>query len=317
MMLVIENLVKKFGKFRALDGLSFEIEEGSIYGFVGANGAGKTTTMKIVAGLLEATSGRVILDGADISQNPNEVKKKIGYMPDFFGVYNDLKVNEYMDFYAGVHGVPRNEREKISEQLIELVNLSDKKHSYVDVLSRGMKQRLCLARSLIHNPRLLILDEPASGLDPKARVEMKEILKELCGMGKTILISSHILSELSEICTSIGIIEKGRMIASGSVDEIVKKASCNKTIRVSVLGDLNPAVKFLREQPSIGDITTANGYLDADYKGDNKDMAEMLKNMIKNGIPVVSFAETEKNLESAFINIIWGGNNENEDKPHN
>jgi ABC-2 type transport system ATP-binding protein len=316
-MLVIENLVKKFGKFKALDGLSFEIEEGSIYGFVGANGAGKTTTMKIVAGLLKATSGRVILDGADIGQNPNGVKEKIGYMPDFFGVYDDLKVNEYMDFYAGVYGIPRNEREKISDQLIELVNLSDRKHSYVDALSRGMKQRLCLARSLIHNPRLLILDEPASGLDPKARVEMKEILKELCGMGKTILISSHILSELSEICTSVGIIEKGRMVASGSVDEIMKKASCNKTIRVSVLGDLNPAMKFLQEQPSIGDIITTNGYLDADYDGDERDMAEMLKNMIKNGIPVVSFTEVEKNLESAFINIIWGGNNENENKPHN
>ena len=200
-MLVIKNLVKNYGKFRAVDNLSLEIGKGQIYGFVGANGAGKTTTIKVVAGLLKPTSGEVIVGGMDIRKNPVIYKRKIGYMPDFFGVYDDLKVTEYMNFYSGIYGIKVDERDKICDELLELVNLKDKKNSYVDDLSRGMKQRLCLARSLIHNPELLILDEPASGLDPKARVEMKEVLKELGNMGKTILISSHILPELAEMCT--------------------------------------------------------------------------------------------------------------------
>ena len=187
-MLVIENLVKNYGKFRAVDNLSLKIGKGHIYGFVGANGAGKTTTMRIVAGLLNPTSGRVTVGGMDTSRNNISYKTKIGYMPDFFGVYDDLKVTEYMHFYAGVYGIERSDRQKITEQLLELVNLTNKKEVYVDSLSRGMKQRLCLARSLIHDPELLILDEPASGLDPRARVEVKEVLKELRDMGKTILI---------------------------------------------------------------------------------------------------------------------------------
>jgi len=316
-VLVVENLVKKYGRFKAVDELSFQIEEGQIFGFVGANGAGKTTTMKIIAGLMKATSGKVAVDGVDIRANPNAVKSKIGYMPDFFGVYDDLKVSEYMDFYAGVYGIAGNEREGIADQLIELVNLSDKKHAYVDTLSRGMKQRLCLARSLIHNPQFLILDEPASGLDPKARIEIKEILRELRNMGKTILISSHILPELSEICTSIGIIEKGRMVVSGSVDEIMKKASCRRVIRIKVLGDINPAVRFLQEQPSIKNVSAANGHIDSDYDGDDSGMAEILRGMVKNNISVVSFTEVERNLESVFMNLITGGTNGDADKSGN
>lgn len=316
-MLVVENLVKKYGRFKAVDGLSFTIEEGHIFGFVGANGAGKTTTMKIIAGLLEATSGRVTVDGLDVAENPREVKSRIGYMPDFFGVYDDLKVIEYMDFYAGVYGIPPREREKIADQLIELVNLSDKKYAYVDSLSRGMKQRLCLARSMIHNPRLLILDEPASGLDPKARVEMKEILKELRNMGKTILISSHILPELAELCTSIGIIEQGKMVVSGTVDEIMKKASQKRIVRVKVLGELDPAVKFLKEQPAVQDIIEASDYIDAEIDTDEKGLAEMLKAMVGHGIPVVSFSEVGKNLESVFMNLINGGMNGDADKSGN
>ena len=211
-MLVIKNLVKRYGKFTAVDSLNMEISEGHIFGFVGANGAGKTTTMRIVAGLLKPTSGNIAVDGMDIYNNPREVKRKIGYMPDFFGVYDNLKVDEYMDFYAGVYGVPYRERRQISDQLLELVDLIHKRDFYVDSLSRGMKQRLCLARSLIHDPKLLILDEPASGLDPRARVEMKNILRELKNMGKTILISSHILSELAELCTVIGIIDHGKCL---------------------------------------------------------------------------------------------------------
>jgi ABC-2 type transport system ATP-binding protein len=303
-VLVVENLVKKYGKFKAVDNLSMEIKDGHIYGFVGSNGAGKTTTMRVIAGLLKATSGRVSVGGVNINSNPEGVKARIGYMPDFFGVYDDLKVDEYMDFYAGIYGIPKNERSKMTEQMIELVNLQDKKDAYVDTLSRGMKQRLCLARSLIHDPELLILDEPASGLDPGARVEMKEILKELKNMGKTVLISSHILSELSEICTSIGIIDHGKMIASGPVADILQKASYNRVIRVKVIENLEGAVRFLKERPCIGGITASNEHIDADFNGSEQELADILRTMIGNGIPVISFTELEKNLESAFMNLI-------------
>ncbi|MCR4436785.1 MAG: ABC transporter ATP-binding protein [Clostridiales bacterium] len=306
-MLMVENLVKKYGKFKAVDGLSFEIEQGHIYGFVGPNGAGKTTTMKIIAGLLRPTSGRVVVSGTDLSRDPREVKKKIGYMPDFFGVYDDLRVDEYMNFYAGVYGIPRQEREKITNPLLELVDLTDKKEAYVDSLSRGMKQRLCLARSMIHNPDVLILDEPASGLDPRARIEMKEILKELKDMGKTILISSHILPELAEVCTSIGIIEQGKMVVSGTVEEILRKASRKKTLRVKVLGDMEPAVKYLQEQPSLTGVAAGSDYIDADFDGDGAVLAGILKGMVAGGIPVVSFAELEGSLESIFMHITGGG----------
>ncbi|NLD46011.1 MAG: ABC transporter ATP-binding protein [Clostridiaceae bacterium] len=306
-MLVIENLVKKYGKFKAVDNLSLEIGKSHIYGFVGANGAGKTTTMKIVSGLLRPTAGRVIVDGLDISAKPVEYKKKIGYMPDFFGVYDDLKVTEYMEFYSGVYGVPGIERAKITDQLLELVNLTEKKEAYVDSLSRGMKQRLCLARSLIHNPELLILDEPASGLDPRARVEMKEILKELKDMGKTILISSHILPELAELCTSIGITEHGKMVVSGTVEEIMQKVAHKKSLKVRVMGDMEPAVKLLKEQTTVGTVSIHNDYIDADFTGTNEDMVQILKTAVSTGIPVVSFTETDKNLESVFMHLIVEG----------
>ncbi len=306
-MLKVDNLTKRYGRFNAVNGLSLEIDEGHIYGFVGANGAGKTTTMKIIAGLLSPTSGTVYVDGVDISLNPREVKRKIGYMPDFFGVYDDLKVTEYMDFYSGVYKVSKKDRQKITDELLELVNLKDKKDSYVDHLSRGMKQRLCLARSLIHNPSLLILDEPASGLDPKARVDMKETLKVLREMGKTILISSHILPELAELCTSIGIIEHGKMVVSGTVEDIMKKVSHGRTMRVKVLDDIDSLVKCLKELPDISNISVASDYVDADFNGDDKALSEILKTIVKNEIPVVTFSEPEKNLESAFLHILAGG----------
>lgn len=311
-MLIINNLVKNYGKFKAVDNLSLEIGKGEIYGFVGANGAGKTTTMKIVAGLLKPTSGSVVVAGIDILQYPISFKNKIGYMPDFFGVYDDLKVTEYLDFYSGVYGIEKSLRPKLADELLELVNLSDKKDFYVDDLSRGMKQRLCLARSLIHNPELLILDEPASGLDPKARVEMKEVLKELRDLGKTIIISSHILPELAELCTSIGIIERGKMVVSGTVEEIMRQTSQKKIIRMKVLGEMEGAVKLLKEQPSIGNVNVHNDYLEADFDGTNEVMAEILKTAVKNNIPVVSFTEADINLESVFMHLIGGDENENE-----
>lgn len=316
-MVIVENLVKKYGKFPAVDNLSLKIERGQIYGFVGANGAGKTTTMRIITGLLKATKGRVVINGTDINENPRAVKNKIGYMPDFFGVYDDLKVSEYMDFYAGLYRLETKKRKKVTAQLLELVNLSDKEDTYVDTLSRGMKQRLCLARSLIHDPDLLILDEPASGLDPRARVEMKEILKELKSMGRTVIISSHILHELSELCTAIGIINKGKMVVSGPVEEIMAKVSHSRRIKVKTLGgNMEPAIKCLQEEPKIGSIFTGSDYIEADFSGNGENLAMVLKKLVQNDIPVISFSETGENLESIFMHLT-GGETQNADEPNN
>lgn len=220
-MVDIEELTKRHGKFVALDHMNLHIDKGEIFGFVGPNGAGKTTTMRIMCGLLKATSGKVTIDGVDALGRPADVKRKIGYVPDFFGVYDNLKVMEYMDFYGSMYGMSKREVEKVADKYLELVALQDKKDEFVDSLSRGMKQRLCVARALIHDPELLVLDEPSSGLDPRSRHDMKNILRDLKEMGKTIVISSHILPELSEMCTSIGVIDHGKIVASGSVDEIV------------------------------------------------------------------------------------------------
>ena len=305
-MLKVANLVKKYGKFTAVDNLNMEIGEGHIFGFVGANGAGKTTTMKIIAGLLQPTCGEVLVDDVDILSMPRDVKKKIGYMPDFFGVYDDLKVDEYMNFYSGIYGIPYRERKGIADQLLELVDLSHKKSFYVDTLSRGMKQRLCLARSMIHDPRLLILDEPASGLDPRARVEMKNILRELKNMGKTILISSHILSELAELCTVIGIINQGKMSACGTVEEITEKLTRTGKLKMKVRDRMEDAVRLLQEQPSIGKISINGNSVEADTNADEQMLSEILKRLIVQDIPVVSYTVAGGSLESVFMQLTEG-----------
>ena len=206
-MLYLEHVNKKYNKFLAVNNLSLRIPEGDLFGFVGPNGAGKTTSIRMICGLLKPTSGKIQVNGLDISNNLNEVKKCIGYVPDFFGVYNNLKVSEYLEFYGSIYGLDDRSMKKLTGELLELVNLKGKEDVYVDTLSRGMKQRLCVARVLIHNPKLLVMDEPSSGLDPRARVEMKELLMNLNDMGKTIIISSHILSDIAEMCNSIGIMK--------------------------------------------------------------------------------------------------------------
>lgn len=302
-MLKIENLVKKYGNFTAVDNLNLELGKGDIYGFVGPNGAGKTTTMRVVATLMEATSGTVLVDGINVAQHPVKVRGKIGYMPDFFGVYDNLKVDEYMDFYGSCYGLSKTERNKRSDELLELVNLRDKKENYVDTLSRGMKQRLCLARSLIHNPELLILDEPASGMDPRARIEMKGILKALKDMNKTILISSHILHELAELCSSIGIIERGKLVYSGEIKDIMWKLTGKTILEITVLSDVDKAVSLLREQPLVEDIAGEDNTLEVSYSGNNEDMAKLLKMLINQDIPVMSFTKEEGSLEEVFMEV--------------
>jgi len=302
-MLVIENLIKKYGDFTAVDNISLEIRRGDIYGFVGPNGAGKTTTMRIAATLMEATSGTVLVDGIDVREDYLKVRGKIGYMPDFFGVYDNLKVDEYMDFYGSCYGLSRAEREKRTDELLELVNLRDKKDSYVDTLSRGMKQRLCLARSLIHNPELLILDEPASGMDPRARIEMKGILKTLKGMKKTILISSHILHELSELCTHIGIIERGKLVYSGEIQDIMRRITGRTILKIEVLSEREKALALFREQPLVEDIYGEENSFELSFSGSDEDMAELLRHLVLQGIPVKTFVKEEGSLEEVFMEV--------------
>ena len=224
-------------------------------------------------------------------------------MPDFFGVYDNLKVDEYMDFYGSCYGLSKTDRNRRSDELLELVNLQDKKENYVDTLSRGMKQRLCLARSLIHNPELLILDEPASGMDPRARIEMKGILKALKDMNKTILISSHILHELAELCSSIGIIERGILVYSGEIKDIMWKLTGKIILEITVLSDVDKAVSLLREQPLVEDITGEDNTLEVSYSGSDDDMVKLLKMLINQDIPVMSFTKEEGSLEEVFMEV--------------
>lgn len=302
-MIKVDNLVKRFGKFTAVDHLSFDIEQGEIFGFVGSNGAGKTTTMKIANGLMLPTSGTVYVDGIDVVKDPMGAKHRIGYMPDFFGVYDDLKTSEYMDFYCGVYKIPQKQRASVIEPLVHLVNLDHKMDAYVDDLSRGMKQRLCLARALIHNPDILILDEPASGLDPRARVEFREIVKTLNSMGKTILISSHILLELAEICTTIGIISHGKLVIKGTVSEIQKHLAHLNRIKMKTASDLDQAMLVLREIDTVKDLQIANGGVEFSFTGDDGDKAALLKRLIQKEVQIFHFEETSGSLESIFMQL--------------
>ncbi|MBB5150297.1 MULTISPECIES: ABC transporter ATP-binding protein [Ureibacillus] len=307
-MIEIQNLTKKFGTFTALDQLTMTVGEGVVFGFVGANGAGKSTTFSILATLLSPSSGDAFINGKSVVKEPKEVRKLIGYMPDFFGVYDQLKTDEYLDFYGACYGLSEKQRKVLIPQLLELVNLTDKRYEYVDLLSRGMKQRLCLARSLIHDPKVLILDEPASGLDPRARVEMREIIKQLKQMGKTILISSHILPELAEMCDEIGVIDRGKLIAHGNVDSIQSKLQGDKNITIKVLHEIEKTVKFLEEDPFVSSIEVLEGNeaITFIYKGTKEEQMKLLQRAIVAGLPVYSFMEDEKDLEDVYMAITKG-----------
>src|SRR5437867_7711542 len=239
-MLEVTHLRKEYRNLTAVKDLSFRLEQGDIFGFIGPNGPEKTTTIKILATLLRPTAGRAVIDGIDVVADPEAVRGIVGYMPDFFGVYDDIKVWEYLDFFAAAYKIPRDKRPRIIDDVLELTDLTVKKDSYVEELSRGMKQRLCLAKTLVHDPQVLLLDEPASGLDPRARIEIKELLKELKSMGKTIIISSHILPELADFCNKIGIIEQGELVVSGDVNEIIRQVSGHHTLEVRILDDDAP-----------------------------------------------------------------------------
>lgn len=302
-MLTINKLTKKFGKFLALDNLDLTIREQEIYGFVGPNGAGKTTTMKICAGLIKADSGEVFIDGIDALKNNKELKKKIGYMPDFFGVYDNLKAIEYMEFYASIYGLNGKEAKTMCMELLELVQLAEHYDDYVDSMSRGMKQRLCLARCLVHNPKLLILDEPASGLDPRARVVMKDILKRLSSEGKTILISSHILPELAQVCTHAGIIESGKLVMSGSIEEITSARGNARPIVLKMVDNQEITIQVIKENPYTRKITILDNTVTLLFSGNEEQEAALLSSIIQSGGVISSFSREESSLESLFLQI--------------
>ena len=316
-MLTLDRLTKKYGDFTALDGLSLEIADGQLHGFVGPNGAGKTTTMRILATLLKPTSGTASVDGTDVLRNAAEARKKIGYMPDFFGVYDSLKCWEYLDFYGRCYHLPSAERKQMTDRLLDLVQLTDKREAFVDSLSRGMKQRLCLARSLIHDPSLLILDEPASGMDPRARADMKTILRTLREMGKTVLISSHILPELSEMCDSLTILDHGKLVFSGSVDALSEKMNGNAPVEIRLqegCGEdaVERAVVCLKELPYVKEIrqdgtctlrTRMEKAQNDDPSEQEARQARILQQLITRGVPVCDFHRAPMNLEKVFMEV--------------
>jgi ABC-2 type transport system ATP-binding protein len=270
-----QHLTKRYNNFTALSDLNLTIEKGSIHGFIGPNGAGKTTTMRILATLLEPTEGQAWVSGYPVTEKPMEVRRRIGYMPDFFGVYDNMKVWEYLDFFAAAYKVPPDKRRIMIGDLLALVDLSAKRDSFVEELSRGMKQRLCLARTLVNEPDLLILDEPASGLDPHARIELRELLKELRSLGKTILISSHILTELAEMCTHVAIIERGKLLISGGVSDILQAMQPAREIYIRVLARCSDAIPIINTVPGVLGVRLFPPGYRRGQAGDAGDMAPL------------------------------------------
>lgn len=310
-MLHIDHLYKSYGKFRAVNDLTLHIPQGDLFGFVGPNGAGKTTTIRIVCGLMLPSSGDVAINGVNALAHQREIKKQIGYVPDFFGVYDNLKVKEYMDFYGSMYRMGSREIQRISDDLLELVNLSDKKEVFVDTLSRGMKQRLCVARALIHNPALLVLDEPNSGLDPRARVEMKELLLNLKSMGKTIVISSHILSELSEMCNSIGIMDHGNLVASGHIEDVMDSVFGSDQLIITLEEGHETAVRIANEHVGVKVTSVGEREIRLTHTMTKKEIAGMIGEMIGHDVVVTGFHKQEGSLETLFMRVT---DNEEEQK---
>ena len=306
MMLEIKDLVKSYHHVQALKSLNLEIEEGELFGFVGPNGAGKTTTIKILAGLLRPDSGTVRIDGKQMSYGAVELKEKIGYVPDYFGVYDNVKVSEYLEFYAAAYGITGLMARRRYMELLDMVGLGGREDSYVDSLSRGMKQRLGVARALVHDPRLLILDEPASGLDPRTRQEFIAMLRGINQSGKTILISSHILSELGEMCTDIGIIQDGQIVLRGSLVDILARVNSSNPLEIRVYQNVSEAVAFLRRHPQVTHVAIDGDRIAVGFAGGQMEEARLLRQMIEHGILVGSFHRRQGGLESVFMQITGG-----------
>ena len=301
------GLLKRYDGTLAVAGVDLAIEQGEIFGLVGPNGAGKTTMLRMLATLLEPTSGDAEIAGASIRRNPQAVRRVLGYMPDAFGVYDDMKVWEYLDFFGRCYGLGPAQRKRMIGDLLELVDLSSKRDSYVLGLSRGMQQRLCLAHALVHDPEVLLLDEPASGLDPRARVELRELLRELRALGKTIVISSHILPELEELCTSVAIVDRGRVLAAGTIAEIGQRLRVGEVLRVRVLGGeekAEAARAWFEARPDVASATRDEAdEIESGFRGDEAAAAALLAQAIRSKISIVSYSPAATDLQELFLQV--------------
>jgi ABC-2 type transport system ATP-binding protein len=305
-MIETHELTKMYGELYALNRLNLTLNQGDVYGFIGPNGAGKTTTMRILATLLNPSWGEATVCGYSIYTGSKEIRRVIGYMPDFFGVYDDMKVVEYLEFFASAYRIKGPARRKICEEVLELVDLTYKRDALVTSLSRGMTQRLGLARTLLHGPQVLLLDEPASGLDPRARIEMRALLKELRSMGKTILVSSHILPELADICNKIGIIEQGCLLVNGEVTEVMRQVRTDIVLNINVSDRLTDAANFLEHQPEVETVDDKNGVLIVKLNEGVNQYGFLANRLIEQGFELTLFKEDEINLETAFMHLTKG-----------
>ncbi|HJQ67380.1 MAG TPA: ABC transporter ATP-binding protein [Blastocatellia bacterium] len=305
-MIKLEGVSKSYKNFRAVDNMNLDIGRGEVFGFIGPNGAGKTTTIKMLATLMLPDQGRLSIGGYDVVAEPHEVRRLIGYMPDSFGVYEDLLVWEYLDYFAALYKIGPAERRRAISDVLELTDLGVKRDSQVMSLSRGMKQRLCLAKTLIHDPEVLLLDEPASGLDPHARIEIRELIRELCRMGKTVLVSSHILSELADFSTVIGIIEAGRLLAAGRMDDIMARFTSNVMLEITVKGDPQVALGVLAERTDVTRTTFDGRTIRAEYSGPADSVDELLEYLVRREVRLLGFTRTETDLEDIFLKVTRG-----------
>ena len=305
-MIKIRGFTKRFDHFVAVDNLDLDIDQGDVFGFIGPNGAGKTTTIRFLATLLKPNSGQAWINGYSVTKQVDQVKRSIGFMPDTFGVYDGMKVWEFLDFFATAYGLVRSKRRALIDDVLDLVDLTHKRDTLVNGLSRGMQQRLCLAKTLVHDPPVLILDEPASGLDPRARVEMKALLRELQKMGKTILISSHILPELSDFCNKIGIIERGKLLAAGPVKDVIHSIRQNRVVRIVTSGQHEACEVLLAHHPQVRNLSAAEKEFKFEFVGNDEDVVKLHQDLLAQQIPVVWFAEVEADLEEAFMKITQG-----------
>ncbi|MEW6357030.1 MAG: ABC transporter ATP-binding protein [Planctomycetota bacterium] len=306
-MIETRYLTKHYKDVVALDNLNMKIEKGQVYGFIGPNGAGKTTTIKVLSTLLKPTAGTASVCGYDVVRQGKLIRRHIGYMPDFFGVYEDMKVTEYLSFFAAAYRITGPERDARVRDILELTDLGDKRDAFVESLSRGMQQRLGVARVLLHDPEVLLLDEPASGLDPRARIEIRALLKELGKMGKTILISSHILTELAEMCSHVGIIEKGRLIAQGPIKEIMRQATRHNVIHVSLVNRSAEAVELLSRHEAVAQARQDDGGgIVIELNGKDSGPALVADLLVKNGFQIESIKRDEASLELAFMHLTKG-----------
>jgi ABC-2 type transport system ATP-binding protein len=302
----VEGLWVRYGQLAAVRGISLQIPRGEVYGFIGPNGAGKSSTIKVLATLLRDFVGKVKINGIDVLWQPQQVRERIGYVPDFFGVYEDLSVEEYLHFFAAAYRIERGKRKSIIGDVLELTDLTHKLDAPVDALSRGMKQRLSLARVLLHDPDLLLLDEPASGLDPRARIEMRELLKALKEMGKTILISSHILHELAQLCTQIGIIEAGQMVAQGSVNEIYRQLGVMRIVHVQVADALDGLVEKVRRIPGVESVEAQVDRIAIKLHEEQTSIEDLHGHLVACGARIRMFQPEAMDMETAFMKLTEG-----------